>query len=270
MLRRVSTNTTPLSTVRTLGVAATSAASLYQTSRNWSYKPRMREYNFIFEEVFDMYKHYEKMGKSEVANKETVDALFEAAAQLCTDVMFPLYASGDKEGVTLKDGKVTTPKGFKEAYQQYVQGGWMGISFPEEYGGQGIPPSVGIFTREMLATANWAFGMYPGLSAGCAQTLIEHGTKEQKETYLTKVVSGQWAGTMCLTEPHCGTDLAQIKSVAKPNDDGSYKLTGTKIFISSGDHDLTENIIHIVLAKLPDAPSGTKGISLFIVPKFVF
>lgn len=253
--------------------AATSAtattAVLAASARTWTYKPRMREYSFLFEEVLGLYKHYEALGIADVANKETVDTFMEASSQLCTSVYFPLYASADVEGVKLKDGVVTTPKGFKEAYDQFVQGGWMGVSFPEEHGGQGLPPSVALFTREMLATANWSFGMYPGLSAGAANTLLEHGSKEQQATYLTKLVSGQWAGTMCLTEPHCGTDLAQCKTKAEPLGDGKYKINGTKIFISSGDHDLTENIVHIVLAKLPDAPSGTKGISLFLVPRNV-
>ena len=162
---------------------------------------------------------------------------------------------------------VTTPEGFKQAYQQYQAGGWQGISFPVEYGGQGLPASLNLFKSEMIGTANWSFSMYPGLSVGCINTLLRYGTAAQKHQYLPKLVSGEWSGTMCLTEPQCGSDLAQITTKAVPQPDGSYAMTGTKIYISAGEHDLTDNIIHIVLARLPDAPEGTRGISLFVVPK---
>ena len=184
-------------------------------------------------------------------------------------MLSPLYQSGDEEGCKLENGEVITPKGYKEAYQQYVMGGWQGLSAPEEFGGQGLPASMGLFKQEMMGTANWSFSMYPGLSLGAMNTIFLHGTDEQKQTYLVPLTEGRWGGTMCLTEPQCGTDLGQVKTRAEPQADGSYKLTGTKIFISSGEHDLTENIVHIVLARLPDAPKGTKGISLFIVPKFM-
>src|SRR5690606_11624840 len=161
------------------------------------------------------------------------------------------------------------PKGFKEAYEEYVAGGWQGLSHPVEYGGQGLPMSLGLIKQELMGTANWSFAMYPGLSLGAMNTIMMHGTEDQKQTYLTPLTEGVWGGTMCLTEPQCGTDLGQVKTKAEPNDDGSYAISGTKIFISSGEHDLTENIVHIVLARLPDAPKGTKGISLFIVPKFL-
>ncbi|HBL88357.1 MAG TPA: acyl-CoA dehydrogenase, partial [Alcanivorax sp.] len=167
--------------------------------------------------------------------------------------------SGDHESCKLEDGQVTTPKGYKEAYQEYVAGGWQGLSHPAEYGGQGLPMSLGLFKQEMMGTANWPFAMYPGLSLGAMNTIQLHGDEDQKATYLTPLTEGTWAGTMCLTEPQCGTDLGQVKTKAEPQADGSYKITGTKIFISSGDHDLTENIVHIVLARLPDAPKGTKG-----------
>ena len=162
---------------------------------------------------------------------------------------------------------VTTPDGFKEAYKQYVEGGWPSLSHPEDMGGQGLPDSLGMLVTEMIATSNWSWGMYSGLSHGAMNTIELHGTDEQKQTYLTKLVSGEWTGTMCLTEPHCGTDLGMLKTKAEPQADGSYAVTGTKIFISAGEHDMADNIVHIVLARLPDAPAGTKGISLFIVPK---
>src|SRR5690606_11454818 len=189
--------------------------------------------------------------------------------KLCEEVIAPLHQSADEEGCKLENGEVRTPKGYKEAYQQYIMGGWQGLSHPVEYGGQGLPASLSLFKQEMLGTADWSFGMYPGLSTGAMNTILLHGTEEQKQTYLTPLTEGRWAGTMCLTEPQCGTDLGQVKTRALPQADGSYKITGTKIFISSGDHDLTENIVHIVLARLPDAPKGTRGISLFIVPKLL-
>ncbi|OZB05140.1 MAG: acyl-CoA dehydrogenase, partial [Marinobacter sp. 34-60-7] len=184
-------------------------------------------------------------------------------------MLSPLYQSGDEQGCRLENGEVTTPDGYREAYQQYVAGGWQGLSAPEAFGGQGLPASMGLFKQEMMGTANWSFSMYPGLSLGAMNTIFLHGDDQQKQTYLVPLTEGRWAGTMCLTEPQCGTDLGQVKTRAEPQADGSYRLTGTKIFISSGEHDLTENIVHIVLARLPDAPKGTRGISLFIVPKYL-
>src|SRR5690554_3527427 len=198
-----------------------------------------------------------------------VEAILTECARLCEEVIAPLYHSGDEEGCHLENGEVRTPKGFKEAYQAYIEGGWQGLSHPVEYGGQGLPMSLGAIKQEMLGTANWPFAMYPGLSLGAMNTIMMHGDETQKHTYLPPLTEGRWAGTMCLTEPQCGTDLGQVKTRAEANPDGSYAITGTKIFISSGEHDLTENIIHIVLARLPDAPKGTRGISLFIVPKFL-
>ncbi len=240
------------------------------SARNLSYKPRLSDFKFLAEDVFDLYGHYNKLGCGDTVNKELVESLLDESAKLSTNVLFPLYMSGDDEGCHLgTDNKVTTPKGYKEAYEQMREGGWIGISNPEEFGGQGLPTSVGYMTREMMATANWSLIMYPGLSAGAANTLQTWGSEEQKEVYLKQLVSGKWSGTMCLTEPQCGTDLGQVKTRAEPNGDGTYKLTGTKIFISAGEHDFTENIVHIVLARLPDAPPGTKGISLFVVPRHV-
>nr|WP_326529305.1 acyl-CoA dehydrogenase C-terminal domain-containing protein [Rhodoferax sp.] len=232
------------------------------------YKAPLRDMRFLINEVLDYPQHYSTLSNGAEATPEMVDAILEGAATLCEEVLAPLNASGDKEGCHLNDGVVTTPKGFKEAYAQFVAGGWQGLSFPVEYGGQGMPMSLNLFKSEMMGAANWSFNMYPGLSIGCINTLLQYGTEAIKTVYLPRLVAGEWTGTMCLTEPQCGTDLAQVKTRAEPQADGSYALTGTKIFISSGDHDLAENIVHIVLARLPGAPAGTRGISLFVVPKF--
>jgi alkylation response protein AidB-like acyl-CoA dehydrogenase len=234
-----------------------------------SYKAPLRDMRFLLNEVFDFPAHYQALANGGEATPDLVEAILGECARLCEDVIAPLYHSGDEEGCHLENGEVRTPRGFKEAYDAYVAGGWQGLSHPVEYGGQGLPMSLGALKQEMLGTANWPFSMYPGLSLGAMNTLMQHGTEEQKCTYLVPLTEGRWGGTMCLTEPQCGTDLGQVKTRADANPEGSYALTGTKIFISSGEHDLTENIIHIVLARLPDAPKGTRGISLFIVPKFL-
>ncbi len=233
------------------------------------YKAPLRDMKFLLNDVFDYPTHYQGLASGENATPDIVDAILTECGRFCEEVLSPLYQSGDEEGCKLENGEVITPKGYKEAYQQYVMGGWQGLSAPEEFGGQGLPASMGLFKQEMMGTANWSFSMYPGLSLGAMNTIFLHGTDDQKQTYLVPLTEGRWGGTMCLTEPQCGTDLGQVKTRAEPQADGSYKLTGTKIFISSGEHDLTENIVHIVLARLPDAPKGTKGISLFIVPKFM-
>ncbi|MFG1495202.1 acyl-CoA dehydrogenase C-terminal domain-containing protein [Saccharospirillum sp. HFRX-1] len=230
------------------------------------YKAPLRDMQFVLHEVLDSEAHYQAIG-AEDASRDMVDAIMGEAAKFCEEVLAPLNQVGDKEGCTWKDGVVTTPTGFKEAYQQWTENGWPSLSNPVEYGGQGMPDSIGNMVSEMVSTANWAWGMYPGLSHGAMNTLELHGTDEQKDTYLTKLVSGEWTGTMCLTEPHCGSDLGTLKSKAEPQADGTYAISGTKIFISAGEHDMVDNIVHIVLARLPDAPEGTKGISLFIVPK---
>src|SRR5699024_3201064 len=232
-----------------------------------NYKVPLRDMRFLINEVFDYDKHYQKLPNGADATPDMVEAIITECARLCENTIAPLYQKGDEEGCHLEDGKVTTPTGYKEAYQELINGGWQGLSHPEEYGGQGLPVSLGMFKQEMMGAADWAFSMYPGLSTGAMNTILMHGTDEQKETYLTRLTSGEWTGTMCLTEPQCGTDLGQVKTRAIPQEDGTYKITGTKIFISAGEHDLTENIVHIVLARLPDAPKGTRGISLFIVPK---
>ena len=232
------------------------------------FKVPLKDYSFLFNDVLDMQSKYQHVKGGDQATPDMLDAIFSEAAKFCETELAPLYQSGDK-GCTWDDGVVTTPAGFKEAYAKFIEAGWTSLTGSPEMGGQGLPSSISIAINEMLTTANWAWAMYPGLSEGAVATLEDHGTDEQKQAYLTKLVSGVWSGTMCLTEPHCGTDLGQLKTKAVPNDDGSYKINGTKIFISAGEHDLTENIVHIVLAKLPDAPKGTKGISLFIIPKFL-
>lgn len=234
-----------------------------------AYKAPLRDMRFLLNEVFDFESHYKKLPNGEEATPDMVDAILTEMAKLCENTIAPLYQSGDAEGCHFDAGKVTLPKGYKEAYDEYVAGGWQGLSHPEEFGGQGLPMSLGLIKQEMMGTANWSFAMYPGLSMGAMNTILMHGDDAQKEAYLTPLTEGRWGGTMCLTEPQCGTDLGQVKTRAVANDDGSYAITGTKIFISSGEHDLTENIVHIVLARLPDAPKGTRGISLFIVPKFL-
>ncbi|MFC4251632.1 acyl-CoA dehydrogenase C-terminal domain-containing protein [Sinimarinibacterium flocculans] len=231
------------------------------------YKAPLRDMRFLLNEVLDFPAHYAGLSNGKDADPDTVNAILEECAKFCEEVLAPLNLSGDAEGCRIDDGVVTTPRGFKDAYDQYASGGWQGLSHPQEYGGQGMPMSLGLLKSEMTGTANWSFTMYPGLALGAMNTIMQHASPELKGLYMPPLVEGRWLGTMCLTEPQCGTDLGQVKTKAEPQPDGSYKLTGTKIFISAGEHDLTENIIHIVLARLPDAPPGTKGISLFIVPK---
>ena len=234
-----------------------------------TYKAPLRDMHFLLNEVLDYPAHYARLANGGEATPDIVAAILEGAAALCQEVLAPLNLSGDREGCHFSNGDVTTPAGFKEAYQQFVEGGWQGLSFPPEYGGQGLPTSISVFKSEMMGAANWSFNMYPGLSLGCINTILQYGTEAQKAHYLPALVSGEWTGTMCLTEPQCGTDLAQVRTRAEPQPDGSYKITGTKMFVSAGEHDLVSNIVHIVLARLPGAPAGTRGISLFIVPKFL-
>ena len=231
------------------------------------YKAPQKDMNFVLNEVLDIGSHYQSLPGGEEATMDLVESIIEEGAKFSERVIAPLNRSGDEQGCKFEEGVVTTPDGFKEAYAQYVEAGWPSLSHNPEYGGQGLPESLGIVMSELIGTANWSWSMYPGLSHGAMATLEEHGTPEQKETYLTKLVSGEWTGTMCLTESHCGTDLGLMRTRAEPNADGSYNITGTKIFISAGEHDMSGNIVHIVLARLPDSPAGTKGISLFIVPK---
>ncbi len=233
------------------------------------YKAPLRDMQFVLNEVLSLEEHYKSLPGCEEATPDMVAAILEEGAKFAERVLSPLNQVGDQQGCQFNDGEVKTPDGFKEAYEAFVEGGWPSLAHDPEWGGQGLPESLGIVLNEMVGTANWSWSMYPGLSHGAMNTLEAHGTTEQKQTYLTKLVSGQWTGTMCLTEAHCGTDLGMLRTKAEPRDDGSYSITGTKIFISAGEHDLAENIVHIVLARLPDAPAGTKGISLFIVPKFL-
>ena len=233
-----------------------------------SYKVPMKDVLFLFNDVFDMQTQFKQVVGGDQATPDMIEAIFTEGAKFSENELAPLYQSGD-DGCVWNDGEVTTPDGFKEAYKTYIEAGWTSLTGSEGMGGQNLPASIGLAVTEMITTANWAWAMYPGLSEGAIATLEDHGTEDQKKDYLTKLISGVWSGTMCLTEPHCGTDLGQMKTKAVPNDDGSYRVDGTKIFISAGEHDLTENIVHIVLAKLPDAPKGTKGLSLFIIPKFL-
>jgi alkylation response protein AidB-like acyl-CoA dehydrogenase len=226
---------------------------------------------FVMHEVFKVTDDFKAMPKHADIDVDTINAVLEEAGKFATDVIFPINVSGDTEGCTLDPvtHAVTTPKGFKEAYAQYVAGGWPALSSDPEFGGQGLPLVVNQCFYEMMNSANQAWTMYPGLTHGAYASLHTHGTDEQKQTYLTKMVSGEWTGTMCLTEPHCGTDLGLMRTKAEPQADGTYRITGEKIFISAGEHDMADNIIHLVLARLPDAPPGIKGVSLFIVPKFL-
>src|SRR5215213_4546783 len=232
------------------------------------YKAPVKDIQFVLNEVLDV-SSLAKLPGYEDATPDTIQAIVEEAAKLCENVLFPLNRSGDEEGCTYENGVVRTPKGFKHAYDMFREGGWTAMTCDPEYGGQGLPATVGFAVQEMFTASNQAFAMYPGLSHGAYEALSRHGSDELKKKYLPKLTDGTWTGTMCLTEPHCGTDLGMLRTKAEPQADGSYSITGTKIFISAGEHDLAENILHLVLARLPDAPGGTKGISLFLVPKFI-
>ena len=234
------------------------------------YNPPLRDMQFVLHEVFHVADELKALPAHADTDVDTINAVIEEAGKFASEVIFPLNISGDEEGCVLDrtTHEVTTPKGFKEAYAKYVEGGWPALSCDPAFGGQGLPFVVNQCTYEMLNSANQAWTMYPGLSHGAYEALVAHGTDEQKKTYLPKLTSGEWTGTMCLTEPQCGTDLGMLRTKAEPQVDGTHKLTGNKIFISAGEHDMAANIIHLVLARLPDAPKGSKGISLFAVPKF--
>ena len=233
------------------------------------YNAPNRDFRFIINELLDI-ESYGNLPGFENASEDLVNSILEEGGKFTSEVIAPLNQVGDQEGCTRHDdGSVTTPEGFKEAFDQYREAGWGTLTQPEELGGQGLPQVIGFALKEMMSSANQSFGMYPGLTNGAIEALKAKGTDEQKETYLPNMVSGQWTGTMNLTEPHCGTDLGMIRTKAEPQGDGSYSITGTKIFISAGEHDMAENIIHLVLAKTPGAPDSSKGISLFVVPKFM-
>ena len=234
------------------------------------YNPPLRDMHFVLHEVLKVTDELKLLPRHAEIDADTLNAVLEEGGKFAAEVLFPLNRSGDAEGCTHDKAarSVRTPKGFKEAYAKYVEGGWPALSVDPEFGGQGLPIVVNQCFYEMMNSANQAWTMYPGLSHGALECLHAHGTPEQQKTYLPKLTSGVWTGTMCLTEPHCGTDLGLLRTKAEPQGDGSYKLTGGKIFISAGEHDMAENIVHLVLARLPDAPAGSKGISLFVVPKF--
>ncbi len=235
-----------------------------------SYTPPLRDMQFVMHEVLNIVDDFKTIPRHVDIDADTINAVLEEAGKFASEVTFPLNISGDTEGCTLdqKTHEVKAPKGFKEAYAQFVEGGWAALSCEPEFGGQGLPLVVNQCLYEMLNSANQAWTMYPGLTHGAYAALIAHGTEAQKQTYLHKMTSGEWTGSMCLTEAHCGTDLGLMRTRAEAQPDGSYRITGNKIFISAGEHDLAGNIIHLVLARLTDAPPGIKGVSLFIVPKF--
>ncbi|WP_374765142.1 acyl-CoA dehydrogenase C-terminal domain-containing protein [Yunchengibacter salinarum] len=233
-----------------------------------SYKAPVKDFLYILNDVLGIEKYSNLPGYSD-ASPDLVKAILEEAARFTENELAPLNRIGDTQGcIRHEDGSVTTPDGFKEAFDKYVEGGWMGLTADEAYGGQGLPHVLGMCLEEMMVSSNMAFAMYPGLTHGASAAIAIDGSDDQKQTWLPKMVEGRWTGTMNLTEPHCGTDLGMLRTKAEPQADGTYAITGTKIFISAGEHDMAENIVHLVLARTPDAPAGTKGISMFIVPKF--
>jgi len=233
-----------------------------------TYKAPLTDMRFALFDVLRADETFARLGFAE-ATRDVLDAILEEGARFTETVLAPLNAIGDREGCRYDkaSGGVTTPPGFREAYAQFVEGGWSGLTAPAEFGGQGLPHAAGVPIKEMIDAANLAWGNFPLLSHGATEALLQHGEDWQRELFLKPLVEGRWTGTMCLTEPHCGTDLGLLKTRAEPQADGSYAITGTKIFITAGEHDLTDNIVHLVLARLPDAPAGVKGISLFVVPK---
>ncbi|GJE15053.1 MULTISPECIES: acyl-CoA dehydrogenase C-terminal domain-containing protein [Methylobacterium] len=233
-----------------------------------TYKAPLRDMRFVLHELHADPEAPVLPGLEDFT-PDVADAILEEAAKFCTERLLPLNASGDAEGCHFENGAVRTPKGFPEAYRAFREGGWTAMGADPAYGGQGLPAGINKLVEEMICSTNLSFGLYPGLSHGAYRALADHASEDLKAAYLPKLVDGTWSGTMCLTEAHCGTDLGLLRTRAVPQEDGSFKVTGSKIFISAGDHDLTENIIHLVLARLPDAPKGVKGISLFLVPKFL-
>jgi alkylation response protein AidB-like acyl-CoA dehydrogenase len=233
-----------------------------------NYKVPLRDIEFTAKEMFGYMDHYKTLARVEELPEDMLSVLLEEAAKFCEKELAPINRTGDEQGCTWVDGDVTTPQGFKDAFKSFAEGGWVSLAESPEHGGQGLPFSLFMVVFEMLAASNMSWSLYIANYYGCLVTLGKFGTKEQQERYMPKLVSAEWNCTMCLTEAHCGSDLGLLRTKATPNGDGSYAINGSKIFITSGEHDLNDNIIHLVLARLPDAPEGTKGISLFIVPKF--
>ncbi|GAJ28214.1 acyl-CoA dehydrogenase C-terminal domain-containing protein [Acidomonas methanolica] len=233
-----------------------------------TYTPPLRDMAFVLTELHDFSQLTALEAFSEV-DADLAATVLEEGGKFTSEVLLPLNATGDKEGCTIENGVVRTPRGFKEAYRQFCEGGWSAVSAPPEFGGQGLPETIGLMISEMICATNLSFGLYPGLTGGATVALRKYGSDELKSFYLPKMISGEWSGSMCLTEAHCGTDLGLLRTRAVPQEDGSYRVSGSKIFISAGEHDLSDNIVHLVLARLPDAPPGIKGISLFLVPKFL-
>ena len=233
-----------------------------------TYQAPLRDMRFVLTDIIDLGRLRALPGCADF-DGDLIEPILDAAGSFCAEVLAPLNRPGDEAGCVFENGVVRTPNGFPEAYRAFRDGGWTALGCDPDYGGQGVPKTVALLVEEMICSANLAFGMYPGLTHGAYAALLKHGTPELRDAYLPKLVSGEWAGTMCLTEPQCGTDLGLIRTRAEPDGDGAYRITGTKIFISGGEQDLTGNILHLVLAKLPDAPAGTRGISLFLVPKYL-
>lgn len=234
-----------------------------------AYQVPIKDIQFLLNKVFSVESLFASMPGTEEVTDDLITAILEEAGKIAEDLLSPINESGDQEGCQFSDGLVITPRGFKEAYSTSAEGGWSGLTGDVNYGGQGMPKMLSALVEEMLFAVNTSFALYPILNTGASLTLSQHGSEELKQCYLPKIYSGSWSGTMCLTEPHAGTDLGMIKTKAVESAVGEYQLTGTKIFITAGEHDLTENIIHLVLTKLPDAPAGPRGISLFLVPKFI-
>jgi alkylation response protein AidB-like acyl-CoA dehydrogenase len=232
------------------------------------YTAPLRDMRFLLHEVFDISAHYLATGHAETTT-DLVDAILEEGAKFCQNVIAPLNALGDEQGLKLEAGQVHSPRGFKEAYRAYVDGNWGSLASPAEYGGQGLPESLEIVFHDMCSAANMSWHSCAGLTLGAVSAIRAHAAPELRSLYLPKLIAGDWSGTMCLTEAHAGSDLSILKTRAEPNGDGTYRITGNKIFITYGEHEFTENIVHLVLARLPDAPPGSKGISLFLVPKFL-
>lgn len=228
----------------------------------------VRDLQFALHDVLDSEGHYRRLYGNEAPTRELIDAIIDEAARFCAGEIAPLNRTGDEEGCTFADGTVSTPTGFKAAYEKYIEGGWAGLCGEVEYGGQALPDSLGMVLEHLMVAANPAFTMYPALSRGVVEALEHHGSPEQKFQFLPKLLTGEWTGTMCLTEPHAGSDVGLVRTRAEVQADGSYLISGTKIFISAGEHDLSDNIVHLVLARAPEAPEGTRGISMFVVPKF--